>query len=248
MMTEENVQKLLRGDLEPSVPLVEEDFQRYGGKGSGTSSKKKAKEIKTSIKRRRHMTDQEYRDLLVDRRRRIDVIDALLPIILDREAMNRIGLDDAVWCASCLFLVREGDAPAFLKECKSILCLLEEAVFKRNLPRKRIMREMGRMDPFGRVVEKTELAVDFFIWRMKAPLQTIEEYALRLTPAEWGRLAADPALAKSLRYAVDQHLTQPGTAQGGAALYRWNLSAHQAQKMKVAFPWLASDIEAGIYV
>lgn len=237
---------ILRGEQEAPYCFSAEDSRL--GKRSGDVCKAKAKEIKAAIRRRSEMSDQEYRDLLVDRRRRLEVIKTLFPVITDRDAMHRLGANDQVWVSTYMFLL-ESDLEGVLTDTISALHELEKAIFDNGLTRKTVHWGFRLLGPLSRRLEKAEFIVDFWSWYFKSPISVLANLFLEFHGEDRKRLLTDVDLAKGIREVADRRLTVPAHTMTRTSNpdHEWRIGAEDAQRMKRLFPSIAYKIDAGTF-
>lgn len=222
---------------------TESEMNEYPGK---RGMKKRLGQIKKSIKARKQMSTDEYKGLLADRGRRLQVIKILFPILSDREVILDFGFSEQGISNSFDDLHSDETLPKAVSQSLETHDVLVKAVHEQKLSRAEFRKHMSRMLPLElSPLEKNELLIDFLIWRIYPFIEFLATYRLGMTEEEAYALSANPSLAKEIEYAVKNRLITRYPSDPDHP-YGWSLHRKDADRMKVAFPNIAGAIEMGV--
>lgn len=223
--------------------LTDEDALRYPGK---RGKKKRINEIKATIKARRSMSPDEYKALLADRGRRLQVLKILFPILSDQEVLRDFGFSEEGMSRSFDDLLTDDTMEGQIRDALEAHSIFTQAVYDQGLTREEYRKELNRAKLFGSsLVEKGELAIDFVIWRMYPFIEFLATYRLGMNDEEARALSANPSVAKEIEYAVKKRLITRYPSDINYP-YGWMVHRPDADRMKAAFPGVAGLIEQGV--
>lgn len=228
-----------------SSTLYLTDRENAEWKANGLSFKKnfklKVKRMKESIKARRDISVGDYRTLLRDRQRRMELITLARPILLDNDRLGRIGVPPR--------LIKDfyGDLQASdhiyggYKAAREALDHLAEAVFTHNLSRQDIVKQGFKAGGLTRgKLEQGEMCIDYVIWRLQPYLEDIaERFGIK------GLDHLNRSHLEAVREVVSKGMTIRSSVPGRGG-YAWEVAREDAERMARHFPRIAHHIRAGI--
>lgn len=210
------------------------------GFGFKKNLKLKVKRMKESVKARRDISVGDYRTLLRDRQRRMELITLARPIFLDNDKLFRIGVPAHLMQDFYGDLQAGDHIYGGYTAAKEALDHLAEAVFTHNASRQDIVQKGFWAGGMTRgQLEKAEMCIDYVIWRLKPYMEDLAE---RFGIADSDQLHKSHLVA--IREVVDKEMTVRSSVPGRGG-YEWRLERSDADRMARHFPRIAHHIRAG---
>ena len=224
------------------LTLTTKEHEEWEANGLGFKKnlKQKVKQMKESVKARRGISEQDYRALLMDRARRMKLIQLARPILLDNRKLAAIGASEQTLREFYGEVQNSDELNGGYRAAEEALQALNEAVFTHGLTRDEFRRQASKFSFGMSDLEKGEMCIDWVIWRLKPFLESL---ALR-----FGFQSADDLNEVRMRAIVDvvnQGLTYHAPAPGKGG-YQWMVTRDEADRMAKAFPNIAHHIMDGI--
>ncbi|ONF42562.1 hypothetical protein BTO32_15250 [Marinobacter lutaoensis] len=211
----------------------EQDYKDWEACGYDTPkhTRRKLKLIKRSVQNRKDIPREEYVKLLVDRKRRLERIRALRPILLSRKFLNRLGVTDDEYQECFSYLPDEKSLNELLYDSLEMIATIEELLFDKGLSRQEIRSHLNTVGMgAGKILDQSEVAFDFVIWHMEPYVELIA----RTMGRELDEFTIEHAqLTNEIVAAEVVELTKVGD---GLWLPCWHLREPTLSQARKAFP------------